>query len=203
MRIRSGTLVELFDRSAIPSEAAVGELCLIINECGYGVDDVSDSWNETVVGFSNRDMHVYGSVKVDRSRGLFDVAVVDHKGVSHRIATNNDARVFEYISSYLMEEVDLKDKYANLSDPARDLLSWLLQQYASSGVYAFSINDIGSDMSASDKSNAVDLLIQQGFLRMTRKDTLVLDRTLADDMRGKSDTLGGDKNNGDGGLDIV
>ncbi len=201
MRIRSGTLVELFDRSAIPSEAAVGELCLIINECGYGVDEVSDSWNETVIGFSNRDMHVHGSMKVDRIRGVFDTVVVDHRGLSHRMATNNDVKVFEYISGYLTEEVDLKDKYANLSSPARNLLSWLLQQYASSGVYAFSINDIGSDMSASDKNDAVDLLIQQGFLRMTRKDTLVLDRTLADDMRGKSDILGG--NDDEQGLDIV
>jgi hypothetical protein len=204
MRLRPGTLVDLFDRTAVPSEASLGEICAIIGECGFNVTAVEDTWSDTIIRFTCPSPIVNGSIRVDRSRSSFDVLIADDKGEIHRLQTRSDSKAFEYVSSYLSprmvnEEVDIRDKYKNLSDSARDLLSWLLRQYSSGGIYAFSPNDIGSDMSQSARTEGIDLLIQQGFLRMTRKDTLVLDRTLADDMR----SMDLDGTSDDGGLEIV
>ncbi len=206
MRLRPGTLVDLFDRTRVPSESSLGELCMIIGECGFNITAVEDTWSETTIRFSCPQPIVNGSMRVDRNRSAFDVVLVDDKGVLHRLQTRDDEKAFEYVSSYLApnlvtEEVDIREKYKKLSESARSLLSWLLQQYTASGVYAFSPNDIGSDLDEVSKSEGIDLLIQQGFLRMTRKDTLVLDRTLADDMRGMDLTQS--EPEPDGGLGIV
>jgi hypothetical protein len=209
MKLRPGTLVDLLDRTAIPSEASLGELCLIVNECGYGVTEVSDTWKETVVSFTSPKPMVNGSVRVDRDRGAFDVVIIDHNGKLHRLMTTSDEKAFEYLSKYagpvITEEVDIREKYKQLEHPARHLLSWMLQQYAASAVYVFAPNDIGEDMDLGDKDQAVDQLIEQGFLRMSGKDALVLDRTLADDMKDKSDLLGGEteENDTSEGLGII
>lgn len=189
MRLRPGTLVDLFDRTTVPSEGTLGELCVIIGECGFNVTAVEDTWTETIIRFSCPAPIVNGSLRVDRSRSTFDVLIADENGALHRLQTRSDEKAFAYVASYLeprlvTEEVDIREKYKHLTEPSKNLLSWLLRQYTASGVYAFAPNDIGSDLSEADRTEGIDLLVQQGFLRMTRKDTLVLDRTLADDMRG-------------------
>lgn len=181
--LRSGTIVELFDPSSSPSEAALGEVCLFVNECGYGVTEVEDKSNSTIIMFENSEMNVNGSIIIDRSTGLFNVSVIDSLGKSHNITTNKDVTAFKHMKRYLNEEVELRDKYNSLEQSSKYILSWILRQYMASGVYVFSFNDLGIDIDESTKEEAINDLVDQGFLRMSKKNVLVLDRTLADDLR--------------------
>lgn len=181
--LRSGTIVELFDPSSSPSEAALGEICLIVNECGYGVTEVEDNNNSTTIMFENPEMNVNGSIVIDRLNGFFHVTIIDNLGGQHNVTTKKDETAFNHISRYLNEEVELKDKYNKLEYSAKYLLSWILKQYIANGVYVFSFNDLGLDLDESTKEDSVNELVDQGFLRMSKKNVLILDRTLADDLR--------------------
>lgn len=181
--LRSGTLIELLDRSTEPSEAALGELCLVIKECGYDVSEVKDENNSIVVFFENYEMNLNGSIIIDRMSSVFSINVVDRDGKYHNIFTKNDTKAFDYIKKYINEEVELRSKFKKLNDSAKYLLSWIMRQYSTGGIYVFSYNDLGVDIDESTKQEAINSLVDHGFLRMSKNNTLILDRTLADDLR--------------------
>lgn len=179
--LRSGTIVELFDPSSTPSEAALGEICFVINECGYAVTNVSDEDNSTVIMFENLKSNVNGCIILDRSNATFNVSIIDSNRKSHNLSTKEDKTVFDYMKKCLNEEVSLKKKYEQLDISAKQLLAWILKQYKTKGIYVFSFNDLGLDLDDATEHEAVSSLIDQEFLRASKKNTLILDRTLADD----------------------
>lgn len=183
MRLRSGTITELFDASSSPSEAALGEICLVVSECGYGVTEVLDENNSTVIMFESSDGDINGSIVIDRINSVFSVSVIDNHGKSHNITTKKDDVAFNYMKQHLTEEIKLSAKYKKLGQSSRYVLAWIMRQYTSNGIYVFSFNDIGLDLDESTKEEAINDLVDQGFLRMSKKNTLILDRTLADDIR--------------------
>lgn len=182
-KLRSGTFVELFDPSSSPSEAALGEICFIVNECGYGITEVDEKHNSIVIMFENSKLNVNGSLILDKSNGFFSVGIIDSKGKSHNITTKEDSIAFNHMKKHLNEEVELKAKYKKLDISAKTLLSWMLKQYMTSGIYVFSFNDLGLEMDEATKEEAINSLVDHGFLRASKKNSLILDRTLADDLK--------------------
>lgn len=184
-KLRSGTIVELFDPSSTPSEAALGEFCFAIKECGYGVTEVNNELNSIVVMFENIKTKINGCVILDRSNETFNLSIIDRFGKSHNFLTKKDNVVFECMKRYLNEEVELKAKYEKLDISAKQVLAWILNQYKTEGIYVFSFNDLGLDLDDVTEHDAISSLVDQEFLRASRKNTLILNRTLADDLLSK------------------
>ena len=193
-KLRTGILVELFDPTAVASEDAIHEVCGLISECGYEIDGVEDRWNGTTVQFSSLVPTVHGCVHLDNQLARFHTTIYEHKTVRSMV-TSSDELFFEYIlkpmhphiGNLLTEEVDVSDKWKKMNPAAQEFLMDAVRQYWSSKgteheVYVFDPDDLSSDLGTSDRVAAFDDVIRQQFMTLM-DDTLVLSRTLADDLR--------------------
>lgn len=183
MELRPATIADIFDQTSVPSEESITEICTLLAECGFSVRAVSDDWDSTAIEIVSDVPSISGRLRLDRQDESFALSL-EHGGRTRRLVTRSDNRLFRFLLEQMeplvgviTEEVNVVTKWNNLGPSAQELLTALVNTYIAEGTFSFPIDGAGMDPGITDE------LLTQGFIRIAGRSAVVLDMTLADNLR--------------------